>query len=249
MQLPSETLDTARDLGGRTWDVDGLFAHLRPTDLHLTPEERQHSEAILWHSVCTEFDARHFFQYLTDLPHPWSKDFVHFVGPWVRDERKHTAGFARLYAMLYEESLAAVYRRLHARPVNFAPLARFFTDELRICLLLAYDELVTTHVYHRSIAFYEHINKPVLGQWIRLLTSDEARHFGQLIQVLQRNHSARCQEAATILADILAVDQSVPAYGNTFVLDHDCPDFSLTEAELDRLGVQVILSKLHPHHH
>jgi hypothetical protein len=80
------------------------------------------------------------------------------------------------------------------------------------------------------------------------LTSDEARHFGQLIHVMQRNHGSRCQEAAPILADILAVDQSVSSYGNTFVLDHDCPDFSLTEAELDRLGVQVILSKLQSHH-
>lgn len=227
------------------WRATTLLSNLRSDQINLSDETKQQYEPIFWHSVCTEYDSRNFYAHLKSSNLKPTSEFETFLSHWLKDETNHTEGFVILYGLIYQQSETDIYARLKARPVDFSPLEQFFSDEFKLCLLLAYDEIVTTWVYHRSIPFYEHLGPRELKTWILKLKSDEALHFNNLLKILKARHFHRFGEAESILEQILHLDQTLTQYGSTFVLDHQCDDFSLTQSELVSLGSGIILKKLH----
>lgn len=221
-----------------------LFRSIHSSSVRLTPQAKEQYEPILWHSVCTEYDARNLYSYFNSSSCQPTLEFREFLQLWGRDESNHTEGFAILYSILYGMPEKDIYTKLQARPVNFRPLKEFFSDEFKLCLLLAYDEIVTTWVYHRSVPFYKSLGPKELTTWILRLKADEARHFSNLIQVLKAHHRHRFTEAQQVLDSILQLEGTLNEYGATFVLDHGCADFSLSQQELVSLCRNVILRKL-----
>jgi len=110
--------------------------------------------------------------------------------------------------------------------------------------MLAYDEIITTHVYQRSIANYDRFGNQQLSNWIRKIKKDETAHFFSFIETASAMFPDRINEVPRILDEILNIDFSKESYVGTFVLDHNAPDFPLSEAEIRTIIIPAILKKI-----
>jgi len=55
---------------------------------------------LLWHEVCSEYDARHFLAHSLRRGGSMSADFSRFKDLWLAEENNHYLGFRRLYQRL-----------------------------------------------------------------------------------------------------------------------------------------------------
>ncbi|MFL5629614.1 MAG: hypothetical protein ACJ788_28920 [Ktedonobacteraceae bacterium] len=121
-------------------------------------------------------------------------------------------------------------------------MEEFITDEFKLCLILAYDELATTRSYGEDVPFYKSLGPNAFNDWIKFVRADEALHYLNSIRVAQVRHRDRLPEAEDILLRILNVDLTSDDYRATFVLDHKGPPF--TPAMLKEC-VDTIVDVLH----
>lgn len=225
----------------KKWCALDMLSELDPSSFMLTMEQKKELEPMFWHSICTEYDARHFYRQLNNANFLPSQALEVFLGRWLEDEINHANGFKRIYSLIYGVSEKKIDEKLAERQVDFTALEEFFVNEKSLCLLLAYDELVTTHVYNHSIPFYENLGKPILSHWIRQLKYDEAQHFTSIIKVSSHHDMS---DAENIIMRIIDVDAAMTDYHGTFVLDHACPEFPFSREEIVDLCQRVILRKL-----
>lgn len=231
-------------LQSNRWDSEGLLKSIALNKIHLTAAEKKVYEQMFWHSICTEYDSQNFYKNLIKSKLAITIEFKEFLKIWLRDEINHANGFKLLYGLIYNRDEESINDELESRVIDFSCIDSFFKDEFKLCLLLAYDEIVTTHVYSRSIKFYDSLGPKELGIWIRQIKRDEALHFSNLISIIKNNYSDRTQDAESILNSIVTLDMNIKNYNGTFVLDHSCPEFPLTNDELYLLCVNAILKKL-----
>jgi hypothetical protein len=128
--------------------------------------------------------------------------------------------------MLYGRPEESIAKELEVQPINFGPILEFMSDEFSICLLVAYDEIVTTKSYSADYDKYRSFGHAAFLQWIKLVTRDEAYHYHNAMEVIRLRHRTRIPEIRTMIEGILEVDLSQKEYQGTFVLDHTGPDFS-----------------------
>lgn len=229
-----------------TWNALKLFENIRPEAIQLTGPQKQEFQDFLWKDLCAEFDSLNLYRAIQARRETYSSDFLEFIEMWFRDETNHAQGFARIYELIYGQSTDASVRKLEARPADFSQLEEFLVDEFKLCLLLAYDELATTHTYRKDLAFYRDFGPPQFEEWIRRLIADEARHFSGAMKVIRTLHGHRAPEVSTVIQRILHLDTHATSYSATFVLDHspDCVHFSLNAQELSEKCAAVIIHKL-----
>jgi hypothetical protein len=194
--------------------------------ISIPPEDCERFEAEIWNDLCSEFDSVHFYQFAMQPRFQWSGDFNRLLKAWLEDEERHAAGFTRLYSLCFGIGEATLQSDLESRPSNFEALEWFFEDEFRLCLLLAYDELVTTISYHADIPFYRLIGGARLEAWIRDVKADEALHFSNLLEIIRTHHLERISEAVEVIEKVLELDLEKRTYNSTFVLDHTDSHFS-----------------------
>lgn len=199
---------------------------------------------IFWDSICTEYDARRLYWHIARTSPEVFRSHQSILTSWLKDEIEHALGFQMLYSRLYRDDLAAVGLQLEMRDASFEHVDHLLKDGLSLLLLLAYDEIVTTHVYHRSIADYDAFGVDALSTWIRKLKNDETRHLLSFIQEAKRAYPGRLEEGASILEDIVEADFSSDGYRGTFVLDHHAPEFPLSRAEIEMLLIPAVLRRL-----
>ena len=221
-----------------------LLEGITHSDISLSPEEKYCNEEMFWHSTCTEYDSKRFYKKIKLSKLKISHPLELFLNKWLQDEISHANGFIKIYSTIYNQDEVFVREKLDSRLSDFSMIDDFFEDEFKLCLLLAYDEIVTTHVYHRSIPFYENIGSSKFGLWIKRIKTDEARHFVGVIKILQKYHGSRRSEVEKILNEIIKIDSNIEEYKATFVLDHSCPEFPLSQDELTSICVKTILMKL-----
>src|SRR5665213_2135660 len=83
------------------WDITDYFSDLTARDLKNTGQKEKW-KALFWQQICTEYDSQNLFNYLMTVGKKrWSPTFLEMVSYWLKDEQKHTEGFARIYSMLY----------------------------------------------------------------------------------------------------------------------------------------------------
>lgn len=203
------------------WSSEDILADVQA----LTPPlERDAYRAILWNDLCSEFDAELMWRHLNSLPIAFSPEFFEVIELWRRDEANHCRGFLRLYQLIYGEDGEDLLVRLHARAPDFEPLAPFFTDEVTVCALFAFDEIATSRSYADDFKFYDAFGVPALGKWIRHVARDEGIHFGNFVRLIQRH--PRAKDIVEIAEAILVHDRKQERYCATFVLDHTGPQFN-----------------------
>jgi hypothetical protein len=221
-----------------------LLKNLKPRDIRLDSLDKETQEPMFWRSICSEHDARHFYRHLLEsrISLPWQ--FEDFLPRWLADEVNHARAFKILYRSIYGTSFDEIESALRKRAIDFSPVQEFFDDLQSLCLLFAYDELVTTQVYRRSIPFYEALGFVSSGKWARRLVFDEAQHFSAVMNVLMQYCDRDADRAEATLMRIIDVDLQQEEYGGTFVLDHSCPEFPFGRAELVSMSRKAILRKL-----
>ncbi len=229
----------------RLWHSLAVLGDLTPEDLHLDPVEAAENQEFVWEDLCSEYDAENLcleLERLSAAGQEYSAEFWSFERVWRRDEYNHYIGFQRLYALLYGESEESVTQRLVARPADFTPFHDFLTDEFKLCLMLAYDELCTTRAYAHDMPFYLAFQQPKIAEWMHKVRGDEALHYLNALRVAQTRHRDRLGEAEPILWQALELDLASKEYQATFLFDHQGPSYS---PAILRGCVETVIDQIH----
>jgi hypothetical protein len=140
---------------------------------------------ILWHEICSEYDARRFAQHIHESGMVLSREFLRFEKAWLRDENAHYIGFRNLYSIMYSKPAAELAKSVRGRKSGFSELVPFIEDEFRVCVLLAYDEMVTARAYAADFAIYDSLGDANLSQWLRKVCRDEIHHCLAMVELLR----------------------------------------------------------------
>jgi hypothetical protein len=226
------------------WSSEHLLRDVSAGHIKLSSKERRASEGLLWRSICSEHDARHFFRQLITVgpPLPWKMQ--EFLAGWFADEVNHARGFKILYEKIYGLPPDEIEERLASRLIDFSHLAEFFGSLFSVCILFAFDELVTTHVYEMSIGFFRQWGIPTVTEWSRRLVRDEARHYRTVMGIVREYCAAEAPLAEDLLARVIDVDLAQTDYHGTFVLDHTCAEFPFNRDDLVRMSRRAIVNGL-----
>lgn len=226
------------------WSSERLLHGIGVGHIGLSLNERTTNEGLLWRSICSEHDARHFFRHLITVgPQlPWK---MHdFLAGWLADEVNHARGFKILYEKIYGVPPDEIEERLARRPIDFSHLNEFFGSLFKTCILFAYDELVTTHVYECSMDVFRQWGVPIVTEWTRRLVHDEARHYRALMGIMREYCAEEVGLAEQFVARVIDVDLAQTDYRGTFVLDHTCPEFPFNRQDLVRMSRRAIVNGL-----
>lgn len=187
-------------------------------------------EELLWHEVCSEYDARHLLSFSIGSGSHMSADFARFTDLWLADENNHYVGFRYLYQKITGIKATELDHKVKNREISFDEIP-FVTDEFTTCVLLAYDEMVTAKAYPLDYAIYDLLDQKPISQWIRLVCRDEIYHCVNVINILRKNHSRRLGEIPQLIELISKISHEAP-YSGTFVLDYEgFPPELLTNAK------------------
>jgi len=175
---------------------------------------------ILWHEMCSEYDARRLAEHLRKSRVELSKEYRYFQRAWLRDENHHYLGFRHLYSTMYDVSSVALARLVRARASGFSGLSPFLENEFRLCVLLAYDEMVTARAYAADFPIYDSLGDKRLSMWIRGVCRDESLHCRNMVELLRLRYPVQLQDIPPMLDELASFDSGAEEYTGTFVLDH-----------------------------
>jgi hypothetical protein len=175
---------------------------------------------LLWHEICSEYDARRFAHYFHSSKIELSTEFLRFERSWLGDEENHYRGFLNIYSTLFKVPSAKLTSLVRVRRSGFSQITHFVQDEFHLCILLAYDEIVTGNGYATDFPIYDALGDPTLSTWIRTVCREEVHHFRNAIELLRFHYASRLSEISDILAELVNHDSQLADYSGTFVLDH-----------------------------
>ncbi|WP_460135132.1 hypothetical protein [Pseudomonas sp. S1_E04] len=212
-------------------------------DVDLSPTLREEWKDVFFDSIITEYDARRLYWYLEGQYPEAFYSLVDVLNPWLRDEIDHAHGFAIIYSSYTKISFDEVLLSAELRKPDFSIINSIAADPLILLATLAYDEIITTHVYHRSIELYDAFDSQQLSNWIRKTKKDEVTHFFSFVQKAKDMFPERLHEIPGILDDIFKIDFEKESYTGTFVLDHNAPDFPIKKEEIQTMIIPAIIKK------
>ena len=122
--------------------------------------------------------------------------------------------------MMYGIPIFEIAKSVRQRVSGFSELARFITDEFRVCVLLAYDEMVTARAYAADFPIYDSLGDDNLSQWIRKVCREEIRHCLAMVELLRLRYPLRLSEIQSSIDELARYDSRSADYTGTFVLDH-----------------------------
>ena len=176
-------------------------------------------QALLWHEICSEYDARRFAEHIHQLGPSLTTEFQCFEKAWLADENNHYSGFRQLYVTAFGGSVIELDAEIADRRASLDSLM-FLQDEFSACVVLAYDEAVTAKAYPMDYKIYDRLGDSALSRWIRRVCRDELYHCRNVTEVLKHRHADRLAEIPGLLATVMEWDQHSAEYSATFVLDH-----------------------------
>lgn len=220
------------------WCAVTLCASWGADALHPCPATSQLLHDSLWHSLATEYDARHLSAFLRQEALPLSPAFWALERAWADDERNHCQALTWLYSRLYGDAESTIAARLSARQPDFSLLAPLLRDEFCLCVVLAFDELASTRAYARDVAIYTRLGTPA-ATLLRLAARDEMLHCRNAVDLLLCLHSDRLAEASAIIDAVIAHDTSPQfSYRATFLLDQIAEQPMLTQLSPTRPDIR-----------
>jgi hypothetical protein len=223
----SESFKFSLRPNGREWQSHEVLSDIGSTLVFNDESERVLRESrprynlksLLWHEICSEYDARRLSQCLFSGIKYLSPEFLAFRKCWLADESNHFDGFSILYSALFGEAIESIVEKIQGRPIDLTRLD-FINDEFSVCVLLAYDELVTAQAFKVEFPIYDSLNSSGVSDWIRLVQSDEIYHGVGAVKVILKNHRHRLMEIPSLLDRIALFDSDQETYSGAFVLDH-----------------------------
>ncbi|MHC8372513.1 ferritin-like domain-containing protein [Pseudomonas sp. MDT1-85] len=239
-----DVISSVSQYGARsTPDAAVVLANFQFPPIELSVEERAEWKEILFDSIITEYDARRLYWHLESHYAEYFPTLVEVLNPWLRDEIDHAYGFALIYSSYTGLPLDEVVLEAEIRKPDFTIIEPIANDPYKLLIMLAYDEIITTHVYHRSIAKYDQFDSQQLSTWIRKTKKDEVSHFFSFVQKAKELFPDRTNEVSSILDEIFDIDFHKESYTGTFVLDHNTPDFPISKQEIKNMIIPAIVKK------
>jgi hypothetical protein len=209
------------------WSSLELLEGIGAEDISANSEQRESVRDELWGDLCAEHDAEYFWTYLNAGDHSFSAAFQSVVSVWRSDERNHYLGLRRICSLVYGLTEEEIDRRMAEREVNFIPMHHLLADEFRICVVAAYDELVSARGYKRFAGEFKAFGRPEFVTLIKRAARDEALHYQNFLDVLRFAHAGRLNEVAGVVDEICAYEARRDLeYSATFILDHFDDTFS-----------------------
>ncbi|MEJ5058651.1 MULTISPECIES: ferritin-like domain-containing protein [unclassified Pseudomonas] len=228
-----------------TPDAGVVLANFRFPDTKLNDIERAEWKEVFFDSIITEYDARRLYWHLQIKYPSYFPLLAKVLIPWLRDEIDHAYGFALIYSSFTGIPFDQVILEAEIRRSDFSVINPITDDAFKLLIMLAYDEIITTHVYHRSIPKYDKFESMELSNWIRKTKKDEISHFFSFIEIAKELFPERINETSSILEEIFSIDFDKPNYTGTFVLDHNTSDFPILKQEIRDLIIPTIIKKIH----
>lgn len=207
-------------LGVGRWDALALLDGIDRSRFGVSAAYIEAQRDDIWRDLYAEYDARHFMLRVLRGRAAQTPLFRRLIDLWWQDEKHHAQGFARLYRLFFGRSEIDLYDELSLRRADFSRIDHLMDDAFSVCVLLAFDELVTTGAYREDRRFYRGLGVPAFGAWVRNLVADEARHFANAVKVLKAEHADRLDEAPALIDELVRLDCAPDPYQATFVLDH-----------------------------
>lgn len=226
-----------------TLDAASILVNFDFPHTELSDVERSEWKEIFFDSIITEYDARRLYWHLRTKHSSYFPLLADVLNPWLRDEIDHAYGFALIYSSYSGISLDEVVLEAEIRKPDFSIIDPITSDAFKLLVMLAYDEIITTHVYHRSITKYDHFKSQQLSAWIRKTKKDEIAHFFSFVQIAKQLFPSRTNEIPNILEEIYEIDFQKENYSGTFVLDHNTPDFPISKHEIRNMIIPAIVKK------
>jgi len=217
------------------WNSMDFLKGLSRKDIELSDEFLNENKDSFLFATYTEFDAKNLSRHLDSLDINFTPEFMAFKKFWKRDEENHYTGFRYIYSIMFNEEEEKVANVIESRPYNFGNLKDFLHDEFTICLLIAYDEILTTKAYSSERKLYSSLGNAAFYDWMRKVTIDEAFHFHNIMEVIRLRHSHRILEIPRIVTSLVNLDLERNNYEGTFVMDHESYFFDFLKS-----GVSVI---------
>lgn len=201
------------------WTASAVCASWDATSFAAPPATRAALHDSLWHSLTTEYDARHLSAYLRQQAIPLSPAFWAMERAWAEDEQNHCLALSWLYSRLYGVAEPLITDHLRTRQPDFSLLSPLLRDEFRLCVVLAFDELASTRAYARDVATYAQLGAPA-ATLLRYAARDEMLHCCNAVDVLVSQHGLRLPEIGPVIDEVIAHDTSPQfSYRATFLLD------------------------------
>ncbi|CAI8730086.1 Ferritin [Pseudomonas sp. IT-P253] len=226
-----------------TLDASAVLKNFKFPLVDLSDIAHAEWKGIFFDSIITEYDARRLYWHLEDQYAETFPTLTDVLIPWLRDEIDHAYGFALIYSSFTGIPLDQVILEAEIRKPDFTIINPIASDAFKLLIMLAYDEIITTHVYHRSIAKYDQFDSEQLSNWIRKAKKDEARHFISFVQKAKSLFPERTTETRSILDEIFNLDFEKSSYTGTFVLDHNTTDFPISKKEIKDMIIPAIVKK------
>lgn len=226
-----------------TPDAAVVLANFRFPHTQLSDIQRLEWKEVLFDSIITEYDARRLYWHLKTQYPIYFASLTDVLNPWLRDEIDHAYGFSVIYSSYTGIPLDQVVVEAEIRQPDFSIINTITDDAFKLLVMLAYDEIITTHVYHRSIIKYDQFNCGQLSTWIRKTKKDEISHFFSFVKKAKELFPDRTDETHSILEEIFNIDFEKNTYSGTFVLDHNTPDFPISKHEIRSLIIPAIVKK------
>ncbi len=197
-------------------------------DIKLPESEFTSATDLLKFDMLTEFDSQNFCDYLKKRRKSglhFSDEFDVFERVWKKDEENHYIGYRRLLSLFTGLNEDTLHEEAINRSVDFGYIEEFLQDEFMICLVLAYDEIITVNSCKMDFALFSSMGNDNLLKWIKNVARDEHFHFTNIINILKTNYADRFDEIPAFIESLISYDCSGDKYGCTFVMDHDSDKF------------------------
>jgi hypothetical protein len=221
----------------RHWEPEDLFAGLDRSKLPDPAGQTEARRAKLWKDLYVEYDARQLQAEVDRRGLAKTDEAKAFLAAWDADEKRHTRGFIQIMELVADSTAAELWEALGARKADFKVLDPYLSDEFSICVIIAFDEMVTCHAYAEDREFYETLGSDAFIVWLRELMADEAAHCHNAINVIRTRHTHRIPEVEALLHGIAKAIPDASGYGGTFVMDYFGDDY--TQGMIDRCRESV----------
>jgi|SRR5215216_113054 len=212
----------------RPWNSREMLSGLTRSDIHLNDKELQPAIELFEFDMITEYDSHNLSQYFAKRRHQgmrFSSDFQTFERVWLIDERNHYEGYKLLLSMCTNRPEEELSKEAIQRQSDFTAIEHLLRDEFRICMVLAYDEIITANSCAMDFNLFSSFGHSAFRDWIKRVARDETFHFLNILDILKSHYSYRLKEAPRILGELVEYDCSEAKYGSTFVMDHDPKKF------------------------
>lgn len=224
------------------WSAENLLSKIDPEKILADSDFKNKYREFLMCDLRAESDSQNLYRELTNRSN-FSDEFYAFLEVWYHDEKNHAAGFRRVIHLLYGDDETLLEEEMHKRTADFSLLTPFFEDEFKLCVLFAYDEYASVLTYQKD-SFYKLLGPLEFIKWIKRVTGDEARHFGNAVKLIHHKYQHRLHETKKVMDEILDFENAETPYKSTFLFDHDTEHFLLSHEELNHECADYVYQKI-----